>query len=404
MSCELTILLPCLNEAETIQSCVLEASDFLSSRGIDGEVLVADNGSSDDSADLARAVGARVVVVPLRGYGAALIGGMEVARGRYIIMGDADQSYDLSALDPFVEALRSGADLVIGNRFRGGIEPGAMPPLHRYVGNPLLSFIGRLFFGAPVGDFHCGLRGINAETARQLQLQSLGMECASEMVVRAVLAGHVVVEVPTTLRPDGRSRAPHLRTFRDGWRHLRFLLLYSPRWLLLYPGAGLFLIGLVAGARLVVGAVEIGSVTFDVISLLVCAGVALIGYESMWFAVLSKAFASREGLLPADVHVASLVQKFPLERALLLSLLGVVAGAAGLIVAFVWWRNLNFGPIESPRVMRLAILSVFTVVGAMLTAFSSVFLSLLGLRSGRETAYQVPARTFRAPHEDGPAS
>ncbi|HAM24131.1 MAG TPA: dolichol-P-glucose synthetase, partial [Actinobacteria bacterium] len=228
--------MPCLDEAETIETCIRKAQGYLQRSGVAGEVLIADNGSTDGSQELARALGARVVDVPRRGYGAALIAGIHQAQGRFIIMGDADDSYDFSALDPFVTALRGGADLVMGNRFAGGIAPGAMPALHRYLGNPVLSFIGRLFFRSPIGDFHCGLRGFRREAALELDLRTTGMEFASELVVKATLAQQRVVEVPTTLSPDGRSRPPHLRSWRDGWRHLRFLLLYSPRWLFLYPG------------------------------------------------------------------------------------------------------------------------------------------------------------------------
>src|SRR5687767_10394655 len=235
-ACELTVLMPCLDEAETVGRCVAKARGFLERAGIQGEVLVVDNGSSDGSVRLAEQAGARVVQERRRGYGNALRSGIEQARGRFVVMGDADDSYDFSALDPFLERLRAGADLVIGNRFQGGIAARAMPPLHRYLGNPVLTGIGRLFFRSPVGDFHCGLRGFRRDAIVALGLSTEGMEFASEMVVRATVEGLRIVEVPTTLAPDGRSRRPHLRTFRDGWRHLRFLLLFSPRWLFLYPG------------------------------------------------------------------------------------------------------------------------------------------------------------------------
>src|SRR5216683_2493132 len=263
--------MPCLNEAETVATCVRKAAGFLREHGIDGEIVVADNGSTDGSQRLAEEAGARVVAVSAKGYGNALLGGIVDAQGRYIIMGDADDSYDFTALMPFVSALRDGADLVMGNRFRGGIAPGAMPPLHRYLGNPVLSFVGRLFFRSAIGDFHCGLRGFNRDSVMALNLQATGMEFASEMVVKAALAGQHVTEVPTTLAKDGRSRPPHLHTWRDGWRHLRFLLLYSPRWLFLYPGALLMLAGAAAGAWLLPGPRTIAGVAFDVHTLVYAA-------------------------------------------------------------------------------------------------------------------------------------
>jgi glycosyltransferase involved in cell wall biosynthesis len=240
---ELTILMPCLNEVRTIGICIRKAQQFLQRTGIHGEILIADNGSSDGSQSLALELGARVVDVPTRGYGAALMAGIQHSAGRFVIMGDSDDSYDFSRLDDFVASLRSGAELVIGNRFRGGIEAGAMPPLHRYLGNPVLSYLGRLFFRIPLGDFHCGLRGCSRDAVLRLGLVTPGMEFASEMIAKAALAGLRIAEVPTTLRPDGRDRPPHLRTWRDGWRHLRFLVLFCPRWLFLYPGVGFFFVG-----------------------------------------------------------------------------------------------------------------------------------------------------------------
>ena len=248
--------MPCLNEAETIGTCIRKAQAFLARKGVAGEVLVSDNGSTDGSREIARRHGARLVNAPIRGYGGALLGGIEAARGRYVVMGDADDSYDFSSLDEYLDQLRSGADLVMGNRFRGGIAPKAMPFLHRYLGNPALSFLGRLFFKVPVGDFHCGLRAFNAESIRHLQLRTTGMEFASEMVVRGALSGLRIVEVPTLLKPDGRSRAPHLKTWRDGWRHLKFLLMHSPRWLFFIPGFSLVAIGLLLAAALSLGTRE----------------------------------------------------------------------------------------------------------------------------------------------------
>src|SRR5690606_9556550 len=316
---ELTVVMPCLNEAETVATCVRKAVDFMKRHGIDGEVVVADNGSTDGSQQLARDAGARVVHVAEKGYGNALMGGIRAARGKYVIMGDADDSYDFTNLMPFVEQLRDGADLVMGNRFRGGIKPGAMPPLHRYLGNPVLSFIGRLFFGSKVGDFHCGLRGFRRDSILRIGLQTGGMEFASEMVVKATLNGLDVREVPTTLSPDGRSRPPHLRSWRDGWRHLRFLLLYSPRWLFFIPGLVMMSIGLIAGVALTTGPVVIGALAFDVDTLVGAAAMVVIGFQAVLFALFTKVYAAEEGFLPEDRRVRKLVDVISLEK-------GLVAG------------------------------------------------------------------------------
>ena len=294
---ELTILMPCLNEAETVVACVQKAVEFLVDHRIAGEVVVADNGSTDGSQRLAEDAGARVVPVVEPGYGSALLGGINAARGRYVIMGDADDSYDFTALMPFLDRLRAGADLVMGNRFRGGIQPGAMPALHRYLGNPVLSFIGRLFFHAKLGDFHCGLRGFRRDSVLSLGLQTSGMEFASEMVVRATLAGQRIEEVPTTLSPDGRSRPPHLRSWRDGWRHLRFLLLFSPRWLFLIPGTALLALGLVLGLA-VLPARSAGPQLYNVNTLAVACAMVVIGFQSVLCALFTHVHGCAEGFLP----------------------------------------------------------------------------------------------------------
>src|SRR5262245_15428578 len=295
---ELTILMPCLDEAATVARCVDKARAFLARAGIEGEVVVADNGSTDGSRALAERAGARVVEVARRGYGAALAAGIAAARGRYVIMGDADDSYDFSRLEGFVEKLREGHLLVMGNRFRGGIRPGAMPPLHRYLGNPVLSFIGRLFFRAPVRDFHCGLRGFDRAAALSLGLRTPGMEFASELVVKAALAGWRIAEVPTTLDPDGRGRPPHLRSWRDGWRHLRFLLLFSPRWLFFYPGAALLLLGASLTTALYFAPLRIGGIGLDVHSMLYASAAALLGMQLCLFALFARVSAQLAGLLP----------------------------------------------------------------------------------------------------------
>ncbi len=323
---ELTILMPCLNEAETLATCIDKAQAFLLRTGITGEVLIADNGSTDGSQDIARAHGARVEPIPARGYGSALIGGIRAARGRYVIMADSDDSYDFSALDLFVERLREGWQLVMGNRFHGGIKPGAMPPLHRYLGNPVLTGIGRLFFRSPSGDFHCGLRGFDRAAILGLDLQTPGMEFASEMVIKATIAKLRITEVPTTLSPDGRSRPPHLRSWRDGWRHLRFLLLFSPRWLFLYPGFTLFVVGAALMLWLLPGPRSVGSIHLDIHTLLYASLAVSIGYQSIMFWAFTKIYGMREGIVPPDPWFHGKMGVATLERGLILALALLVFG------------------------------------------------------------------------------
>jgi glycosyltransferase involved in cell wall biosynthesis len=318
---ELTVVMPCLDEAETLEACIRKAQAAIEAGGIAGEVLIADNGSRDESREIARRSGARVIDVPIRGYGAALQGGIRAARGRFVLMGDADDSYDFGNLMPFVEKLREGYDLVMGNRFLGGIAPGAMPPLHRYLGNPALTGLGRLFFHSPSRDFHCGMRAFRRDSVLALELQTTGMEFASEMVVKATLMGQRIAEVPTTLSPDGRSRPPHLRSWRDGWRHLRFLLLYSPRWLFLYPGLLLMALGLGGMLALLPGAIRFGSFAFDVNTMLYAAAAVFVGYQSVIFAIFTKVFAVSEGLLPEDDRLTRLFDKVKLETGLVVGLL-----------------------------------------------------------------------------------
>jgi len=317
-SVELTILMPCLDEAETIATCINKARGFLNRTGIDGEILVADNGSTDGSGELAREAGARVVRIAEKGYGNALIGGIAAARGRFVIMADADDSYDFSELDAFVESLRAGNTMVVGHRFRGGIRRGAMPLLHRYLGNPLLSFAGRLFFSTGIGDFHCGLRGVDRAAAVQLGLHAPGMEFASEMIVKAKLAGWRIAEVPTVLSPDGRSRPPHLRSWHDGWRHLRFLLMMSPRWLMLYPGACLIGIGAAAELAILRGPVIINEIGFDVHTMLYAAGAIILGIQLVLFSLLARTIGVLKKVLPMSPPLARFLRIFTLERGILL--------------------------------------------------------------------------------------
>ena len=369
---ELTILMPCLNEAETVGVCVDKALAFLRRTGVDGEVLIADNGSSDGSPELAAAHGARVVSVPERGYGAALSGGIAAARGRYIIMGDADDSYDFSRLDGFLEALRNGADLVMGNRFKGGIQPGAMPLLHRWLGNPVLSHIGRRLFRIRVNDFHCGLRGVNAQSIRALNLRTPGMEFASEMVVRAALERLKVVEVPTTLSPDGRSRPPHLRTWRDGWRHLKFLLIYSPRWLFLYPGIGFLAVGATVTALLFPGPLRLGGIGFESKTFMAGCLCLIVGVQSIAFSLLVRRYASRQGYLPRHRRYASLLDNLTLERLALASLGLFLIGSGGVAWCFFKWWGAFFGPFDSPVATRLMVFSISILAAAtqiLLAAF-----------------------------------
>jgi cellulose synthase/poly-beta-1,6-N-acetylglucosamine synthase-like glycosyltransferase len=377
---EVTVLMPCLNEAETLGSCVRKALASLKSLGLKGEVLIADNGSTDGSQEIAINLGARVVQVERKGYGNALMRGIAKARGKFVIMGDSDDSYDFENLGPFVEKLRDGYDLVMGNRFLGGIQPGAMPPLHRYLGNPVLTAVGRLFFKSPCGDFHCGLRGFKREAMLGLDLRTTGMEFASEMVVKSTLHKLRITEVPTTLQPDGRSRPPHLRTWSDGWQHLRFLLLYSPRWLFLYPGIALMAAGLIVGAALLQGPVTVEGITFDAQTLLYSAAAVILGFQGIAFAVFTKVFAISEGLLPEDHKLSFNTIKPNLERGLILGATLLAVGLAFSVFSVWTWRRAGFGGLQPAHTLRIIIPAVTAMIIGMQTVFSSFFLGVLGLR------------------------
>ena len=371
--------MPCLNEAETLEVCVTKAQDFLARSGVDGEVLIADNGSTDGSQAIARAAGARVVEVPQRGYGSALITGIRDAKGTFVIMGDADDSYDFSDLGAFVEALRGGADLVMGDRFAGGIAPGAMPPLHRYLGNPVLSFVGRLFFHSTIRDFHCGLRGFRRSSIMELDLQSSGMEFASEMVVKSTLAGLSIAEVPTTLRPDGRTRAPHLRTWRDGWRHLRFLLLYSPRWLFLYPGVALMVLSTIVGVAVEATTVRIFSATLGVDTLVLASAGLIIGLQSVLFAVFTKIYGVNAGFLPSSTRLDQLSRFFTLESGLVVGAGLAVLGVIGLVVAMVHWSSAQFGHLDAVSELHTVVPSATLLTIGFQISLASLFVGILDI-------------------------
>jgi len=372
--------MPCLNEAETLATCIIKALGYLERSGVSGEVLIADNGSTDGSQEIARNLGARVVDIAAKGYGNALIGGIEAARGEYVIMGDADDSYDFSDLGHFVDRLRAGDELVMGNRFKGGIAPGAMPPLHKYLGNPVLSTIGRVLFKSPIKDFHCGLRGFNRQSMLDLHLQATGMEFASEMVVKSTLGGLRVSEVPTTLKKDGRSRPPHLRSWRDGWRHLRFLLIFSPRWLFLIPGAVAFTLGVLGSIFISFGPIVVGSVGFDVSSQIYFAALAVVGYQSVLFALLTKIYAQHEGFrIPRSRNFERLEKRISLESGALVGLGLFIVGLIIAAVQFAEWAAVGFGALDAVATVRIAVpASLFMMLGAQ-TVMAGMFVGVLSV-------------------------
>ena len=377
---ELTILMPCLNEAETLGVCINKAKTYLEESGVRGEIVVADNGSTDGSQKIAEEHGARVVNVPEKGYGAALIGGCNGARGKYVIMGDADDSYDFLHLAPFVEKLREGYDLVMGNRFKGGIEPGAMPPLHRYLGNPVLSFIARLFFPCKIGDYHCGLRGYNRESILKLGLVTTGMEYASEMVVKATLNHLKIAEVPTTLKKDGRSHAPHLRSWSDGWRHLKFLLMHSPNWLFMYPGLILFFLGLALTVVLSLGNIQIGSVGLGVHTLMYAAAAMMVGFNLVMFSLFVRSYASVTGFIPTESRLDKWLEETSTEKGVLLGIFLFLAGIAVTIVAFCIWGKTGFGGLSPESMMRITIPAMLLIVVGIEVVFGSFFIGILHIR------------------------
>lgn len=376
----LSIIMPCLNEAETLDICIRKAKQFLSEQKIQGEVVVADNGSVDGSQEIASLAGARVINVPDKGYGSALMGGINEAENEFIIMGDADDSYDFTALQPFVDALNKGADLVMGNRFQGGIKPGAMPFLHRYLGNPVLSGIARLFFKSNIGDFHCGLRGFRKSAILSLDLQTTGMEFASEMVVKASMRGLNIAEVPTILNPDGRTRPPHLRTWADGWRHLKFLLLYSPKWLFFYPGIALTIIGLLFSLPLLFSSIQIGHIRLDINTLMYASLLTIIGVQSVLFSLFTYVFGVNSNLLPKDKLTDTFVSRIGLEQGLVLGVVMVLLGFASSLGAVLYWSENRFGDIDPTFSMRLVIPGAVLFTLGFETLFASFFISILNIK------------------------
>jgi glycosyltransferase involved in cell wall biosynthesis len=377
---KLSIVMPCLNEAETLAICIDKAKKFLSINNIAGEIIIADNGSTDGSQEIANRAGARVIHVKSKGYGSALMGGIEAAQGKYIIMGDADDSYDFSNLQDFVNALDKGYDLVMGNRFKGGIKNGAMPFLHRYLGNPVLSGLARLFFKSDIGDFHCGLRAFRKDALLTLNLQTTGMEFASEMIVKATLKELKIEEVPTILYPDGRTRPPHLRTWADGWRHLRFLLLYSPRWLFFYPGITLAILGLLLSIFLLGGQRQIGRVILDINTLMYAAFLIILGVQAVLFSLFTYVFGVNADLLPKDKLTDKFIQNIGLEKGIIISLGMILLGFASSVGALIYWGENFFGKIDPSFSMRLVIPGAVLFTLGFQTFFASFFLSILNTK------------------------
>jgi len=374
---EITILMPCLNEERTVVQCIRKAQLFLKRANLEGEILIADNGSTDNSAALSLKAGARVITVTEKGYGAALRAGIHSAKGRYIIMGDADDSYNFSELEGFIEKLREGYSLVMGNRFSGKIMPGAMPPLHKYLGNPILTTIGKVFFGSPVGDFHCGLRGFEKEAILPLKLESAGMEFASEMVVKSTLHKLRITEVPICLSKDGRDRAPHLKTWSDGWRHLRFLLQMSPRWLLIYPGLMLLMLGLLLQLRLIPGPVKADGITFDIHSLLYAGTCCILGIQLIIFGIIARTLSEKQLNVPRSPTFNFLIEKFSLEKGILLGGSIFSLGAALVLISLHRWYMSGFSNLDPTSMMRISIPSTVLATCGAEIVFASFVLSMI---------------------------
>ncbi len=377
---EVSIIMPCLNESETLSVCIRKAKDFIQSNKINGEIVIGDNGSTDGSQQIAIQEGAILVNISEKGYGAALLGAINSSKGKYIIMGDSDDSYDFKHLMLFIEKLREGYDLVMGNRFKGGINKGAMPFMHRYFGNPVLSFIGRRFFNIPIGDFHCGLRGFNRTSILSIGLMTSGMEFASEMVVKAALFNLKITEVPTTLSRAGRSRASHLRTWHDGWRHLRFLLMFSPRWLFLYPGLFILFLSSALFLLLLIGPLHLGHIILDIHSMAIFALTIILSFQLILFYIMSKIYGINQGLIPVNRRFNNIFNYFPLERGLILGGLLLIAGLTILALVLLKWKSLGYGPItDTSQTLRFVFTSVLLLNLGSQVIFSSFMLSILGI-------------------------
>lgn len=381
---KITILMPCLNEEKTLATCIRKAKIFLENNHYDGEVLISDNGSTDGSVKIAEESGARVVHIADRGYGSALWGGILEAKGDYIIMGDADDSYDFLNLEPFIEKLDEGYELVMGNRFKGEIKPGAMPLLHRYIGNPILSGLGRVFYKTDIGDFHCGLRAFRKDSIQKLGLCTTGMEFASEMVVKAVLFKLKITEVPIVLYPDGRDRAPHLRSFHDGWRHLKFLLLYSPNWLFLYPGLFFFLGGALCMIWLFIAPISIGAVSFEITTMFYCAMLTILGLSTVMFSLYTKIYAAQIGQIPYDSRVNTIFEKITYDYGIILGIICMLFGIGGVIVTLFLWGKAGFGGLETHLVYKIAMLSGTLVIWGFQLIFGSFFIGVLQIKRSGE--------------------
>ena len=377
---ELSIVMPCLNEAETLAICITKAQSFIDTNAIKGEVVIADNGSTDGSITIAKSLKAKVVNAEQKGYGSALKAGIEAANGKYIIMGDADNSYDFNTLMPYVTELRNGTDLVMGNRFKGGIEKDAMPFLHKYLGNPVLSFIGRLFFKINIGDFHCGLRGFSKSAYNQMNLKTSGMEFASEMVVKSKLTNLSIAEVPTKLYKDGRTRAPHLKTWSDGWRHLRFLILYAPNWLFLFPGILLVLVGLIMSIALIINPIEFENFTLDVHTLLYTSAFLLVGFQFIIFYGLTKIFAVENELLPKSNRYNKLFKFINLEKGLIIGFILVCVGLFLSYKGLSSWKSTDFRTLDTQTTLRIIIPAITALQLGIQTILFSFFFSVLGLK------------------------
>ncbi|MFC4739774.1 glycosyltransferase family 2 protein [Flavobacterium ponti] len=381
MEVELSIVMPCLNEAETLEICIQKASKFLQINNILGEIIVADNGSTDGSQKIALTNNAVVINVAQKGYGNALKAGFNAAKGKYLIMGDADDSYDFSNLNPFLKKLREGNDLVIGNRFKGGIEKGAMPFLHKYLGNPVLSFLGKLFFKIKINDFHCGLRGVSKEAYQKINVKTTGMEFASEMIVNASLQNLKIIEVPTTLKKDGRTRKPHLKTWSDGWRHLRFLLLFSPNWLFLIPGLLMMILGSLLSLILLFNPIQIGTIIFDIHTLLFSSSLAIVGFQFVMFYGLTKVFGITQNLLPKSKRYDTVFKYIQLEKGLIIGFLLTLTGLLLSVYGFYVWQNHNFKALQVRETMRIVIPAVSLIVIGIQVVLFSFFFSILDLKN-----------------------